>query len=200
MGSGLMWHGIKYNRIPGIKLPLFFRICFFTLFIQNAKKEAPVYKILVQVYYQVGNLYLVVSGQALELPKQRILMMSYYCLVFFTWLADYIVLKYFDKNRNESIVFEMLHCQIIDNVLIIIQSSANRFIAVNDIKEIRLEYREEKLQLIIAKEKEQYRIDIDEELDFVMEEYAQFKQILLGMNPLLRIYREQQGAKNGLLT
>lgn len=145
-------------------------------------------------------MYLVVSGQALELPKQRILMMSYYCLVFFTWLADYIVLKYFDKNRNESIVFEMLHCQIIDNVLIIIQPSVNRFIAVNDIKEIRLEYREEKLQLIIAKEKEQYCIDIDEEWDFVMEEYAQFKQILLVMNPLLRIYREQQGAETGLLT
>lgn len=94
----------------------------------------------------------------------------------------------------------MLHCQIIDNVLIIIQPSVNRFIAVNDIKEIRLEYREEKLQLIIAKEKEQYCIDIDEEWDFVMEEYAQFKQILLVMNPLLRIYREQQGAETGLLT
>lgn len=199
MGSGAMGHNIKYSRIHGIKLPLFFRICFFTLFIQNAKKEAPIYKILVQVYYQVGNLYLVASGQALELPKQRMLMMSYYCLVFLTWLVDYIVLKYFDKNRNESIVFEMLRCQIIDNVLIIIQPSGNRFIAVNDIEEIRLEYREEKLQLIITKDREQYCIDIDEEWDFVMEEYAQFKQILLKTNPLLKIYRERQGTETGPL-
>lgn len=39
MGSGAMANNIKYRRISGIRLPIFFRICFFTLFIQNEKKK-----------------------------------------------------------------------------------------------------------------------------------------------------------------
>ena len=59
MGSGAMANDIKYRRISGIKLPLLFRICFFTAFIQNAKKETPIYKLLVQIYYQMGNEFFV---------------------------------------------------------------------------------------------------------------------------------------------
>lgn len=96
MGSGVMAYDVKCRRIPGIKLPLFFRICFFTLFIQNAKKEAPMYKILVQIYYQVGNLYLVMNHQTSAGYGQAILMVSYYCLAFLTRIVDYIILKYFN--------------------------------------------------------------------------------------------------------
>lgn len=186
MGSGAMANDIKYRRISGIKLPILFRICFFTAFIQNAKKETPIYKLLVQIYYQMGNLYLVVSGQASELPKQRMLMMSYYGLVALTWIADYIILKYFYENRSKKIIFELFHCQIVENILIIVQAPANHFIVIDDIKEIRLVCLKEKFQLIIIKEDEKIGIDIKDSQSHVAKEYTEFKQILLEKNPLIK--------------
>lgn len=186
IGSGTMAHSIRYKRISGIKLPKLFRICLFTVFIQNAKKETPIYKILVQVYYQMGNLYLVVSGQMLELPKQRMLMISYYCLAILTLIADYIILKYFYENRSKKIIFELFHCQIVENILIIVQAPANHFIVIDDIKEIRLVCLKEKFQLIIIKEDEKIGIDIKDSQSHVAKEYTEFKQILLEKNPLIK--------------
>ena len=186
IGSGLMAYDVKCRRIHGIKLPLFFRICFFTLFIQNAKKEAPIYKILVQIFYQVGNLYLVMSHQTSEGYGQAILMVSYYCLAFLTRIADYIILTYFNKNRNESIFFELFHCQIIENILIIVQAPKNYFIVIDDIKEIRLECLGEKHQLIIKKEEGQIGIDVKDAESHVVKEYTEFMQILLEKNPLIK--------------
>lgn len=183
MGSGAMAHYRKYRRISGIKLPLFFRICFFTLFIQNAKKETPIYKILVQIYYQAGNLYLVMSHQT---SKQGILVVSYYYLVALTWIVDYIILKYFNKNRNESIIFELFQCQIIENILIIVQTPKNYFIVIDDIKEIGLECLGEKHRLIIKKEEGQIGIDVKDAESHVEKEYTEFMQILLEKNPLIK--------------
>lgn len=187
MGSGAMANHIKYRRISGIKLPKLLRICFFTVFIQNAKKEIPVYKLLVQIYYQMGNLYLVVSGQMLELSKQRMLMLSYYCFIVLTWIADYIILKYFYENRKESIIFEVFHCQVIENILIIVRVPTSYYIVIGDIKEIGLVCLEEKSQLVIRKEEGQIGIDAEGSQSQIAKEYAELKRILLEKNPLIMV-------------
>lgn len=186
MGSGTMAHDIKYKKISGIKLPIFFRICFFTIFIQNSKKETPIYKLLIQMYYQVGNLYLVMSRQTSDLYKQGILMIIYFYLVALTWIIDNIVLKYFYENKNESIFFELFHCQIIDNILIVVQAPANIFIVIDDIKEIKTEYLGEKFHLTIIKEEGELSIEVKGFQEHVMEEYMELKGILLEKNPLIK--------------
>ena len=80
----------------------------------------------------------------------------------------------------------MFHCQIVENILIIVQAPANHFIVIDDIKEIRLVCLKEKFQLIIIKEDEKIGIDIKDSQSHVAKEYTEFKQILLEKNPLIK--------------
>lgn len=89
IGSLILSFSFPYGKKDiMIKIPLFLSICLCTFGMVDAKKRVSLYKVLIQTYYQVANLYLVISRQIYDMQKIRVIVISY-------WMLCCIMSKYY---------------------------------------------------------------------------------------------------------